>query len=209
MTIDEINEIVISAYNRIASDYLATYSASDELDVKYLAEYAHRLAGKRVLDMGCGVGVGVSYLSKCNFDVIGVDASPNMLSVAHAIFPNLKFARQNILHTSFEDRFFDGIVLSYVINHFNQEGLILLRNEISRLLAPGGLLFISAHIGDSEKVLPDPLDEAIQIYYNFFSPKLLDDLFNGYEREFFETRKSFGEEEFLCDKMFLIYRKEG
>lgn len=208
MTINEINEMVISAYNHIADNYLATYSANDELDVKYLAEYAHRLVGKRVLDMGCGVGVGVSYLSKCNLDVIGVDASPNMLGVAHTIFPNLKFFRQNILHTSFEDEYFDGIVLSYVINHFNQEGLVLLRNEISRLLSPNGLLFISAHIGDSEKVLPDPLDESIQIYYNFINPKLLDDLFKGYKCEFFETRKSFGEEEFLCDKMFLIYRKE-
>ena len=47
----------------------------------------------------------------------------------------------------------------------------------------------------------------MQLYYNFLNDDRLDELFEGYERLKYNSRKSFGEDEFLCDKMFVIYRK--
>ena len=56
-------------------------------------------------------------------------------------------------------------------------------------------------------ILDDLNFETIEIYYNFLNVDRLDELFEGYERLKYNSRKSFGEDEFLCDKMFVIYRK--
>lgn len=207
LSVSEIENLVISAYDQIAGSYSDAYAENDEQDSKYLDKFIESLSGNRILDMGCGNGINTSYLFKHKFDVIGVDASDSMLNVARKMFPELIFEQQNILQTKFEENFFDGIVLAYVINHFNQEGLSLLRKEIDRILKKNGVLFVSAHIGDTEEVVSDPLDDSIQIYYNFITVDILDKLFSDYNREKYFTRKSYGEEEFLCDKMFVVYRK--
>lgn len=203
----EINEMVISAYDHIADSYTDAYAENDNMDAKYLYEFVFRSRGKTILDMGCGTGINAYYLVKKGFDIIGIDISKNMLGVARKFYPSIRFEEQDILHTSFDGESFDGIVLAYVINHFNQEGLEQLKNEINRILKKNGVLFISAHIGESEKVVPDPLDASIHIYYNFLSIEVLDALFSDHKREYYSTRQSYGKEEFLCDKMFVVYRK--
>lgn len=207
ISMDKIYETVINAYDAIAQAYTETYAENDDMDSKYLEEFISRLCGLKVLDMGCGTGVNTRYLVNRGLDVTGIDASEGMLNVARTMFPELKFLKENILHTSFNEQIFDGIVLAYVINHFNLEGLSLLKKEIDRLLKHEGVVFVSAHMGNSHEMVKDPLDDNIEIYYNFMSLDTLDKVFDRYNREYYSVRKSYGEEEFLCDKMFVVYRK--
>lgn len=205
----EINEMVIHAYDSIAEKYMKAYAENDEVDYRYLEGLIAAVNGKCLLDMGCGTGGNAFYLSQKGFDVTGIDASDGMLKVAKKYFPDIKFLKEDILKTSFSNGSFDGIVLAYVINHFDDDGLNLLKREVNRLLKVGGSVFISAHIGNKEEILTDPLDENVKIYYNFLSIKKLDDLFREYIREYYKTRETFGEEEFLCDKLFVVYRKKA
>lgn len=205
---DQIRELVNAAYNRIADKYAAAYSDNDETDFHYFDYFVRNMKGKSVLDMGCGVGCNTSLLNDRGVQVIGIDASPEMLQNARRMHPKIVFEKQDILHTSFPDNSFDGIVLSYVIEHFNDEGLRQLRSEIDRLLKDGGLLFISSHEGNGEALLADPLDETIAIYYNFLTCEALDNLFYSYDRVVFEKRASYGPDEFLSDKLFVTYRKK-
>ena len=208
INMDEISKSVLEAYNCIAEKYVAAYSENDLVDCKYLNDFIALLPGNKVLDMGCGCGESISYLSQFELDLIGIDFSEKMLAEACRLYPKLKFEKQNILNTTFTDKFFDGVVLTYVINHFNDEGLKLLKKEIDRILKNNGTVFLSVHVGNEEQYVTDPLDETIEIYYNFLNIDKLDRLFEGYKRLKYDSRKSFGEEEFLCDKMFVIYRKE-
>lgn len=205
----QINNIVIKAYDSIASSYTNAYAENDDLDSKYLDEFISITLGNRILDMGCGNGINTAYLDKHGFNVIGIDKSKKMLKEARRLFPKVVFEEQDILATNFSNHSFDGIVLAYVINHFNSEGLNSLKKEIDRLLITNGLVFISAHIGNSEEIVKDPLDDTINIYYNFLSVESLDKLFFDYTREYYSVRPSYGEDEFLCDKMFIIYRKRA
>ena len=204
---DEISNSVLRAYNKIAEKYVAAYGENDLTDCKYLNDFVALLNDNKVLDMGCGCGESTSYLANFGLDIIGVDFSENMLAEACRLYPALKFEKQNILSTSFEDKSFGGIVLTYVINHFNDIGLKFLKEEIDRLLKDDGLIFLSFHVGNEEKYVSDPLDDTIEIYYNFLNLDKLDKIFEGYKRIKYDFRKSFGPEEFLCDKMFVIFRK--
>ncbi|MDE6003847.1 MAG: class I SAM-dependent methyltransferase [Oscillospiraceae bacterium] len=209
LNMKQINEMVLSAYNSIADSYAGAYSENDETDSKYFDYFIKHLPGKKILDMGCGVGTNTSFLTNKGFKVTGIDASENMLKNAQRLYPVLTFEKQNILHTSFPNGFFDGIVLAYVIEHFNDEGLLQLRDEIMRLLSNGGLLFIISHEGDKEEIIPDPLNENVSIYYNFLTADKIDSLFSSFQRVSCYTRPSYGPEEFLCDKMFITYQKRA
>lgn len=205
---DEISNSVLKAYNKIAEKYVTAYEQNDLTDCKFLDDFVALLNDNKVLDMGCGCGESISYLANFGLDIIGIDFSESMLAEARRRYPTLKFEKQNILNTSFEDKSFDGIVLTYVINHFNDMGLKSLKEEIDRLLKDGGLVFLSFHVGNEEKYVTDPLDDTIEIYYNFLNLDDLDKLFEGYKRIKSNFRESFGPEEFLCDKMFVIFRKD-
>lgn len=50
-----------------------------------------------VLDLGCGTGTLVGKLAGRGYDVIGVDRSPEMLSVAHKKLSDIKFSKRPTL----------------------------------------------------------------------------------------------------------------
>lgn len=203
----EIIEQIKAAYNEIATQYQEAYAEADEYDLKYVEEFSELLPGRRVIDLGCGTGTIAAYLTRRGYEVIGIDHSENMLKIARKTCPQNQFEQLNILDISLDYDKFDGIILSYVANHFSHEMLESLKPILDSLLSEQGIIYVAAHMGDDEQVVEDPLDENIQLYYHFLSVQELDSLFDDYDRIYTQTRASFGEEEFLCDKMFLIYQK--
>lgn len=206
---NKIFNTVISAYDTIADAYAEAYSDNDETDFEYFNCFFEHLPGKRILDMGCGVGTNANLIAKKGYNVIGVDASENMLKNAKRFYPNLVFEQYDILRLPYPDKSFDGIVLAYVIEHFNADGLVQLKKEITRLLVDGGLLYITSHEGNSEEIIPDPLDDNVSIYYNFISVETIKELFSDFTPICIRSRASYGPEEFLNDKYFITLKKEG
>ena len=204
MTAKEIIEQIKVAYNEIATQYQEAYAEADEYDLKYVEEFSKFLHGRRVIDLGCGTGTIVAYLTRRGFEVLGIDHSENMLRIARKACPKNRFEQLNILDISSDYEKFDGIILSYVANHFSHEMLESLKPILDSLLSEHGIIYVAAHMGDDEQVVEDPLDENIQLYYHFLSVQKLDALLDNYDRIYMQTRASFGEEEFLCDKMFVI-----
>ena len=123
MTEKEITEQIRVAYNGIAMVYQEAYADADEYDLKYIKDFTEYLCGRRVIDLGCGTGTIVGYLARRGFEVLGIDNSENMLEVAKTNHPEIQFMKMNILDITSGFHKFDGIVLSYVVNHFNHEML--------------------------------------------------------------------------------------
>lgn len=209
LSMEKINDLVITAYNGIADSYAQAYSEHDEVDFKYFGYFISHLPGKKILDMGCGIGVNSNFLASKGFDIIGIDASDKMLGNAQKLYPSITFEKRDIRQTTYPNCSFDGIVLAYVIEHFSDEGLLQLRDEITRLLRKDGLLFIASHEGNSEEIITDPLDENISIYYNFLTGDKIDLLFSDFCCVSYSSRESYGPEEFLSDKVFITYQKRN
>lgn len=104
-------------------------------------------AGKRVLDIGCGAGVGTRELLRAGAaDVIGVEVRPEALELARASDPRGRwdaYLEHDLNHTPlpFDDASFDLIVALEVLEHVEQQPALIA--EIRRLLAPDGLALIS------------------------------------------------------------------
>jgi SAM-dependent methyltransferase len=98
------------------------------------------LRAKRILDIGCGLGMYVSRFRQFSDDVYGVDVDPDKIAQASEWLPNLRVSAAEEL--PFEDASFDVILLNEVIEHVDDDRRAI--QEAYRVLAPGGLIVIYA-----------------------------------------------------------------
>ncbi len=101
------------------------------------------LAGKRVLDMGCGAGLLSEPLARLGGTVTGVDAAPENIAVAqaHAAQTGLQINyREGDLDAVADERF-DLITCLEVLEHVADAAAFVA--GLAARLAPGGLLILS------------------------------------------------------------------
>ena len=96
----------------------------------------------KVLDGGCGLGDWATYFSQAGYDITGIDISNDVIKKLKNLFPDVSFDVSDIRKTNFKDSTFDIYFSWGVFEHF-EEGLRPCLDEASRILKPGGLLFIS------------------------------------------------------------------
>jgi SAM-dependent methyltransferase len=98
------------------------------------------LRGKRILDVGCGLGMYVARFRQFSDDVYGVDIDPDKVAEASEWLPNLRVSAAESL--PYNDGTFDVILLNEVIEHVDDDRATM--REAYRVLAPGGHAIIYA-----------------------------------------------------------------
>ena len=128
-------------------------------------------ASIRILEVGCGTGNNIWYLSREGFNLSGIDASPEAIAYA-----NTRLAKENL---QADLRVGDFTKLPYAENSFDLVydrgsltccGLSFARlavREIHRVLATGGKFFFNPYSAEhtsaqSGRLLPDNLTVDIQ-----------------------------------------------
>ncbi len=96
------------------------------------------LTGKRILDIGCGLGMYVRRFRQCSDAVYGVDVEVDRVKQGAASLPNLAAAVGE--HLPFQDGSLDVVFLHEVLEHVDDDAQVL--REVSRVLRPGGHVVI-------------------------------------------------------------------
>jgi SAM-dependent methyltransferase len=151
-----------AAFLELEGEVLAGFVTQATAVLTGLAE--HRgLEVRRVLDLGCGPGVGTTALAEAfpTATVVAVDSSPSMLERAGARAERLRVAeRIETRAAEFPDGLddlgtADVVWASMVMHHVGDEVAAL--RQVRALLAPGGLLALVERGGPSRYV-PDDVD---------------------------------------------------
>lgn len=123
------------------------------------------LAGKQLVDMGCGIGDQARDLSRLGADVLGVDANQEFISHAQSRgIPRAHFLCSNITDLKGHELEFDGVWSSFTAAYFTRFDEFL--NGIGAALKPGAWLAIT-EVDDlfGQKPLDARLRTVIEDYY--------------------------------------------
>jgi SAM-dependent methyltransferase len=121
-----------------------------EIELEHVHRYAFAsrfVAGRRVLDAACGEGYGSALLARTAADVAGVDIDAATLAHAGERYrgvANLAFHRASVTALPFADASFGAVVSFETIEHLEAGDQPAMLAEFARVLAPGGLLILSA-----------------------------------------------------------------
>lgn len=114
------------------------------VDEQHFPQFWHSLAGKDILEIGCGTGRHTLKLVKQGNRVTGIDLSPEMLAQAKAKLegmPVTLLVGDILGYHKLQEASFDAVVISLVVEHI--ENLKELFLKIEKLLRPGGQAYIS------------------------------------------------------------------
>jgi SAM-dependent methyltransferase len=116
-----------------------TFTAPTAAENQYILGEFGPLAGKRVLDYGCGAAEAGVYFAKLGASVVGVDVSPGMLTAASKLAARHGVTIETRLVTAdgipAESAEFDLIYGNGVLHHVDQAKA---RPELMRILKPQG-----------------------------------------------------------------------
>lgn len=96
--------------------------------------------GAAVLDVGCGNGRFLGYLSEAGIDCTGVEL-PGKAAERAARIPGVRVLLGNLQTLGLPPQQFDAVTLWHVFEHLPEPRAVL--REIHRLLKSGGLLYLS------------------------------------------------------------------
>lgn len=105
-----------------------------------------------ILDIACGPGNITKYLldRKPKYNILGIDLSSEMLSLARTNNPNAKFELMDCRDIDQIDQKFDGITCGFCLPYLTKEETTDLITNTAKLLKPGGVFYLSTMEEDEE-----------------------------------------------------------
>jgi ubiquinone/menaquinone biosynthesis C-methylase UbiE len=134
---------VARAYDRWAAQYDEDRNTTRDLDAAVARRAPLRIAGRDVLELGCGTGKNTVWLAREARQVHALDFSEGMLAEARRRIdaPNVRFIQHDVrLAWPLPAASVDVVVGNLVLEHVRD--LAPIHAEAARVLRPGGQLFL-------------------------------------------------------------------
>ena len=132
---------VATGHRQWASSYDEPRHGLFEIEEPVMHQILDSLPAGRAFDAACGTGRYTGYLMEHGHAVVGVDASVEMLEVAHTRFPDGEFRLGSLDCLPVDDGSADLVVCALALSHVSNLDVAIA--EFARVLRPGGHLVIS------------------------------------------------------------------
>lgn len=131
----------VSGHPRGAPGYFADLEAQRYRSHRHLLPWIHGMQpGRRVLEIGCGIGMDAWQMARHGLVVTGVDLTEVAVRTARERFSGAgvpgDFLNADALHLPFADGAFDYVFSFGVLHHAQDTAAAI--DEVYRLLRPGG-----------------------------------------------------------------------
>lgn len=119
----------------------------------------------KVADVGCGPGHITAFLAGLGLDAFGVDISPTLLDLARDAHPDIRFEIGQLASLPIETGLLQGLVSRHSLIHTPADLVPVALDEFARVLAPGGLLFLSFFGAAEPSTHGEGFDHAVTTAY--------------------------------------------
>lgn len=201
-------------YKLTAAEYAETFYKeldSKPLDRLLLRRFAAEAKDSGLTaDIGCGCGHTTGYLRHRGVEqLVGIDLSPEMISQARRLNPEIKFETGDMLALSEMAGVFGAILAFYAIVHCNYTEIERVFNEFFRTLKPGGVLLFSFHVGEGKTELDEFLGVRTKITFYYFDVDHIHRLLNSAGFRIDETviRYPYTDAEYPSKRAYITARK--
>ncbi|MDZ7759123.1 MAG: methyltransferase domain-containing protein [Desulfovermiculus sp.] len=114
----------------------------------------HLSPGARILDVGCGVGRDMLWLTNRGYSCTGLDSSPALAELARR-HTGLKVIEADFEAFDFQGMDMDALLLVGALVHVPHERFQLIFSRIHRALKPKGHVLLTMKQGQGEQTRPD------------------------------------------------------
>lgn len=168
-------------WREMMSKDIRVFNAYQQARYGWILKTLGNVAGKKILDLGCGDGSLTYILTKNGAEVIGVDneglglkyANENLESVNYRKNLKYKFVTASAYQLPFDPDTFDAVVCCDVVEHLNEPEKMFL--ETSRVLKKGGKFILTTPYKLTE--FPQDINH-IKEYYPGEMKRLLEGYFS-------------------------------
>jgi len=168
--------ISASVFHKFADLYKEKFMDLSMYDESY-REFCDLLppSRARVLDAACGPGNVSRYLiaQRPDLDLLGIDLAPRMVELARQAVPAAQFAVHDCRHLSDVQRRFDGIICAFGLPYLSPEEVTTFIGAANEVLDPGGILYLSTMLGNSEDSGFQSCSTGDQVYVNYHSEECI------------------------------------
>lgn len=145
------------------------------------------LAGKKVLDAGCGNGYLSQRLGEVAERVVGVDFTEDLIDIAKKRNnkKNIEYIVGDLEHLNFDDQLFDIVLCNLVL--MDVENINKVMKELSRVLKIDGLMIISIlhpcfeNPPNTESLIDGKGEKKGRLIKKYFTTGLMIDKGNSYQ----------------------------
>jgi len=103
--------------------------------------------GGKFLDIGCGLAVNSLRALEMGAEVYAIDFSDKLIEHLSKEFPEINYSVQDARTLSYEDNYFDYIVMGEFLEHFDNPKEVI--SEAVRVLVSNGTLAVSVPLNDN------------------------------------------------------------
>ena len=142
--------------------------------------------GLDILELGCGNGKNIPALLKTASSVTAVDFSRNAVQLSREQFTdeNISVIEADVCCLPFEDEKFDAVCSIHILEHLSEKDRTQSRNEICRVLKPGGFLAVRVfsiddmRFGKGVEVEKNTFSRGNGINYHYYTNNELESIFD-------------------------------
>lgn len=143
----------------VVTEYLKAYGKNFHNELA--RTFTKSLAGRKIIDLGCGPGHYSNYFAGLGFETTGVDYSKEMIrkakeSQTRKNFQTFVVADMRIIDRIFEKNSFDGLWANASLLHIPKEDMQKVLEGIHQIVKDEGKVFISLKKGkQGEKIVQE------------------------------------------------------
>lgn len=212
MVNNEKSNSVLSVFDDMATEYVK-YFGDDWEFINEINNFASNFEkNSTIIDLGSGSGYITNYLCEKNLNAVGIDFSEEMIKIAKAKYPNVKFLLSdfNNIEDYFKEASVDGLIAIYSLYFIPKEQFNNVLKSLSKVLKDGGKFLFVTQIGTGEDFIVTPLMKENnidgKIYVNYYMKEELENILenNDFSIESFVTKYDHDEKEISDSGRYIV-----